>query len=90
MHIALLFPFNKWIGVSVGLTMIVLNAVGAFLVFKFKNHEQGLGKMQAFAITLINAIGCGLGISSLYVYFGWAPTVAESFVGIVPLIGAFF
>ncbi len=90
MNITLLFPFNKWIGVSVGLSLVVLNAIFSFLVFRLKKSKREIGKKQAFAIILINAIGCGIGISSLYVYFGWAPTVAESFVGIVPLIGAFF
>lgn len=69
MHLMLLADVNKYVGVGVGIGLMVAD-IGLALLLRKKNF--------AILILLINAIGCGLAISSLYVFLGRAPLIWQS------------
>ena len=80
-HIMSLFDISKWVGVSVGIALLVVMLV---LVLIFKKH-------MAVKITalVVNSIADGLAISSLFVHFGAFPHVWQSVAAFAALVGAF-
>lgn len=71
MHLMLLADVNKYVGVGVGGGIM---AVAVILSFAVKS-----GKIKPFVLAL-NAIACGIAISSLYIYLGRAPQIWQSAV----------
>lgn len=69
MHLMLLADVNKYVGVGVGIGLMLAD-IGLALILRKKNF--------AILVLLINAIGCGLAISSLYVFLDRAPLVWQS------------
>lgn len=80
MHLMLLLPVNKWVGVSVGSAILIFNFIIYLVYFRHGSKEKGtpLSLTEAVLSMLINAVGCGIAISSLYVYLGTSPAVWQS------------
>ncbi len=73
MHLMLLANVNKYVGVGIGGGILVINLV---LYMIFRKHKNLNGWILIFICA--SAIGCGLAISSLYVFLGVAPTIINS------------
>lgn len=69
MHLMLLADVNKYVGVGVGGGILLLNGILAFIFRK---------KFINIYILFANAVGCGLAISSLYIYLGYVPQIWQS------------
>lgn len=74
MHLMLLADVNKYVGVGSGGGILVL-ALVLYIIF----HQNKKLKGWVLLFLLASAIGCGLAISSLYVYLGSAPEIIYSF-----------
>lgn len=73
MHLMLLANVNKYVGVGVGLGILV---IGTVLCFPFiMEHRMG---HWILIFSLVSAIGCGIAMSSLYVFWGKAPSIPMS------------
>ena len=78
MYLMLLADVNKYVGVGIGSGILV----AFFVMYMFL--RKPLCKLRkplltAFIFLPASAIGCGLAISSLYVYLGVAPDIIYSF-----------
>lgn len=69
MHLMLLVDVNKYVGLGVGAGIMVVAVIVSFAVKS--------GKIKPFVL-LLNAIACGLAISSLYVHLGYVPQIWQS------------
>ena len=71
MQLMLLAPLDEWVGVSIGSVILIFNFIFYSAFFRRKRGNVIL-------LSLINAIGSGITMSSLYVYLGSAPTILQS------------
>lgn len=83
MHLMLLADVNKYAGVSIGSAILVTCCI-VYLVFRFALRRYTVRRFErrfktALPFLPVNAIGCGLAMSSLYVHLGEAPNVLTSF-----------
>ena len=69
MHLILLADVNKYVGVGIGGGILLLNGIFAFIFKK---------KIIQLYVLVVNAVGCGLAISSLYVHCGYTPQIWQS------------
>lgn len=74
MHLMLLVDVNKYVGVGVGAGILIV-AFALYIIFHKKRNFRSWVPLFPCA----SAIGCGLAISSLYVYLGTSPTILYSF-----------
>lgn len=83
MHLMLLVPMNKWIGVSCGVGVLIINLT--VYMFFFRKSKRNVAWLSLFS-----AVGCGLAISSMYVHLGVAPTPLQSLAVWGALVALFF
>ena len=81
LHIMSLFNISKWVGVSVGLSLLVVMLV---LVLVFNKHLA-----VKLAALVVNAIADGLAASSLFVHLGEYPLVWQSVAVFAVMAAAF-
>ena len=81
MHMMSLFDISKWVGVSVGSSVLIVMCT---LVFVFKKHMP-----IKIAALVVNPIAEGLAISSLFVHLGGYPSFWQTTVSFAVLLGSF-
>lgn len=81
LHIMLLFDINKWVGVSVGIALLIV----ALVMFCISKKSPA----WCFAAVVINALGDGIAASSLFVHIGVTPAVWKSAVCFAIMCAAF-
>lgn len=77
MHLMLLADVNKYVGVGVGAGILVLFLIIYAIYSNYSTVHRPI--LAALLFLPASAIGCGLAISSLYVYLGAAPEILYSF-----------
>ena len=81
LHIMLLFDINKWVGVSVGIALLIITLI-AFCISK-------KSPIWCIAAVVVNAIGDGIAASSLFVHIGVTPELWKSAVCFAVMCAAF-
>lgn len=84
-HIMQMLTANKWVGVSVGLSLFVTTLMLELMNACAFNSRKGIH----IAALVINAIADGLAASSLFVHLGKFPQVWQSAVVLTVMLGAF-
>lgn len=92
LHIMELLTTNKWVGVSVALSLfVVMGVLLAAVTVRAKNHikpRKQVHTVRCIAIA-VNAIADGMALSSLCTHLGGFPPVWQSAVAAVVLICVF-
>lgn len=86
-HIMQLICTNKWVGVSVALSLFLVMFIVLMLITS-KAPEKYEKPAQITALT-VNAIADGMAISSLFTYLGRYPYVSQSAAAAAVLIGIY-
>ena len=81
LHIMLLFDISKWVGVSVGIALLII----ALVAFCISKKSAG----WCVAAIILNALGDGIAASSLFVHIGVTPEVWKSAVCFAVMCAAF-
>ena len=87
-HIMQLICTNKWIGVSVALSLFAVMGIMLAVATNKKKLKKHI-KAVRYVVLTVNAIADGLAISSLFTYLGYFPQVWQSVLVAVVLIGLF-
>lgn len=87
MHIMEFVTTNKWVGVSVALSLFVVMFIMLFAVIS--KAPEKYEKPAQFAALAVNAIADGMAISSLFTHMGRFPAIWQSAIAVVVLIGLF-
>lgn len=78
MHLMLLADVNKYVGVGIGGVVLAVWCIAYIVLRCVLRHFKRRFK-PALPFLPVSAIGCGLAMSSLYVYLGEAPKILISF-----------
>ena len=77
MHLMLLVHVNKYVGVGIGFGLLAAGFI-AYMFIRVARERRNKTTRRMLLFLPVNAIGCGLAISSLFVYLGGVPYVLDT------------